>query len=266
MAILNQPKWRNFLSLKGEPKVKNVETPPIENGKAKKQEANIANKASQPTAAATPQKRKRTEEEIAQRKAKKLKSKGKQTQEWQKLAELQVQQSVEENESDKTTNGNSVEESGKSRDTADTIPTEPQLNEDNDLLSKKAKEISKARREEKIQDRQQQLQKKKKSEDQLNVDRKANQVLEYLDEYGRHVDTGSEWKFKKQYQNWIVKHLYDYSWKDDGLLIRYLKTAQGGVRERLLIDAKEMIKSAEEKGDTSDAKQMAQNVIQALEG
>jgi hypothetical protein len=95
---------------------------------------------------------------------------------------------------------------------------------------------------------------------------KANQVLEYLDEYQAHVDSGSEWKFKKQHQNWIVKHLYSYAWKRDDLVIGYLKTVQGKARQRLIDEAKQVVRVTEEerKTDSEAAVQRAQGIIGAL--
>lgn len=261
MAVLNQPKWRKFLSLKGEPKVKSYINTVEE--KRVEEESNSARTVSNDNspATATPKKRKRTEEEIAQRKAKKLKSKGKEAQEWKKLEENQQAQLSTKEEKDETNpNQDEISEAPKA-----TKPNteRPELNDE--LLSKKARGVSKARRGGEIQEKQQ-PQTKQNVKDQQNLDKKAKQVLEYLDAYDKHVETGSEWKFKKQYQNWIVKHLYSYLWKSDDLLIRYLKTVQGGVRERIISEAKEVVKSAEEKDDTTEViVQRAKNVITALE-
>lgn len=264
MAALNQPKWRKFLSLKGEPKVKNIEIPSTENSKVKDKNASShSNGTSQSMPSPPTKKRQRTEEEIAARKAKKLKSKGKEGQEWQKLTEDREKQLSASENQDGTIPA--TDEESKVPNANETTPakiTEPSTDE---LLSKKAREISKARRKEKLQEKQQQSPKKEKVKVDQNLDRKSKQVEEYLDAYGKHVDSGSEWKFKKQYQIWILKHLYDYQWKSDELLIRYLKTVQGGARERLVTDAKEVIKSAEGTEDTKDVNlERAEKVVKAL--
>jgi hypothetical protein len=132
------------------------------------------------------------------------------------------------------------------------------------LLSTKAKEIAKARREEKLQEKQQ-TPKKQRTEASLS-DKKADQVVEYLEEYRAHVASGAEWKFKKQHQNWIIKHLYSYLWKSDDIVVAYLKTVKGHARDRLVADAKEVVRLAveDEKAHGPDVVQRAQSVITAL--
>jgi hypothetical protein len=257
MPTLNQPKWKKFLSLKGEEKVKNIETIPDTQSTVDNKEVSTVNGTDCSTAPTPSKKRKRTEEEIAQRKAKKLKSKGKEGQEWQKLAESHEKKLSADGAQDGTTHANGEHEPPESANSADKLNDE--------LLSKKAKEISKARRKEKVQERQQQSQTASKAKEQQISDSKATQGEEYLAAYHKHVKTGSEWKFKKQIQNWIVRHLYDYPWKSDHLLVQYLKTVQGGARERLVTEAREVVKSAEAEDDTDDAKvEKAQKIIKAL--
>ena len=88
--VLNQPKWQKFLSLKRQ---RNITNEPILNGDRK--ESNIPQidaSEKQSTVLETPptKKRKRSEEEIALRKAKKLKSKKKDSQAL--VAEMQSSQ------------------------------------------------------------------------------------------------------------------------------------------------------------------------------
>ena len=124
-----------------------------------------------------------------------------------------------------------------------------------------AKEISKARRDEKLQAKQEQA--KKKKVDDADMARKSSQVMEYLEQYQAYVDSGSEWKFKKQHQNWIIKNLYSFPWKSDDLLIHYLKSIQGSARERLVITARE-VKEEKEGVYGEDAIRRAESIILAL--
>src|SRR5579859_1792936 len=227
MVILNQPKWKKFLPSKGGAPINTngvVKTDGMSGGKERKSKGAVEK-------AETPKKRKRTEEEIAVRKAKKLKLKGKESQEWKQLSE--EHQKSKDNDGDKDNDGEATKST--ENEVSAEIP-------DAALLSVKAKEIAKARREEKQQEKQQQ---KKKAPEKAASDRKSADVLEYLESYRAHIDSGTDWKFKKQHQNWIVKNLYTYPWKSDELVISYLKTVQGKARERLVEDAREVVKSAE---------------------
>ena len=88
--------------------------------------------------------------------------------------------------------------------------------------------------------------------------------MEYLEQYQAHLDSGCVWKFKKQHQNWIVKHLYTFPWKNDELVIRYLKSVQGSARERLVTTARE-VKEEKEGVHGEDAMRRAENIIVALD-
>jgi hypothetical protein len=263
MPVLNKPKWRNFLTLKGDEskpadrnQVSNVSQEVVrDNAPSKKAVAEVA-----------PKKRKRTEEEIARRKAKKLKSKGKETKEWNQLSE-EHQKAVEPEEKVDENKSTAVENDSTSKDTRDTTNTSTSKS-DAALLSTKAKEIAKVQRDEKLRDKKlpQKRRPNKQEREALASEKKAEHVVEYLGRYQAHVDSGSEWKFKKQHQNWIVKHLYKYPWKNDDLVIGYLKTVQGKSRERLVTDAKEIVRlaSEDEKAYGEDIIRRAQSVIESL--
>jgi WKF domain len=258
MVPMNQPKWKNFLSLK-----KNRNKVPDEFVDTNKvetviSEVNVVTNES-PALENPPKKRKRTEEEIALRKAKKLKSKNKETQEWKQLSEEHEKQlsspaAVDEDQSIAMNGGTPAEKDA---------PLD--ADKSTSLLSDKAKEIAKARREEKQEEKKQQEQLKNRGKEASVSEGKATQILEYLDQYLAHIKTGSEWKFKKPHQNWIVKHLYTFPWKSDDLVIQYLKAVQGQTRRRLIEEAKGI---AEEQEDVrgEDIKNRARSLLQALNG
>ena len=82
MVLLHQPKWRKFLSLKGEAHKPSDMSTSISGDKSISHVNDTAKELIAVDPVASPEKRKRTEEEIALRKAKKLKSKDKEGQEW----------------------------------------------------------------------------------------------------------------------------------------------------------------------------------------
>jgi hypothetical protein len=257
MVPLHQPKWRKFLSLKGEPAVLIDDPPsssqieePVPLTNASKNESTVVD------AATPPKKRKRTEEEIASRKAKKLKSKNKEGQEWKQLTDDHENQQVAQSKAESNEEPSEIQVGENTKLTTDNSKA------DAALLSTKAKEIAKARRDEKLKEKQKKPE--KSVAESRDSDKKASRVLEYLDEYQVHVDTGSGWKFKKQHQNWIVKHLYSYPWKSDELVIRYLKTVQGQARKRLIEEANK-VKDEKEGPHGERVIRTAENVISALE-
>jgi WKF domain len=262
MVTLNKPKWKKFLSLKGQSNNSSI-VASVENGASA---ADVPTANPQPTVE-TPKKRKRSEEEIARRKAKKIKSKGKESQEWKQLSEDHEKTlSAAQNTEHQTVATESTSEETKSPPPTDQTESaqasKAQL--EAALLSTKAKEIAKARRDEKLQEKEKPL--KKPVKDVSLSDKKADQVLQYLEDYRAHVDSGSKWKFKKQHQNWIVKHLYSYAWKDNGPVVGYLKTVLGKARERLVADANEIVRQVgeDEKAHGEDVVKRAHNVIKAL--
>ena len=252
---LNQPKWKKFLSLKWQ---RNTIKETALNGDgfpSNVPQADLAEKS--PDVENHTKKRKRTEEEIALRKAKKLKSKKKDGQEWKQLSEEhKSQSSAKPTEDERTANGDdSGSESPEpaKKPIPDTAATP--------LLAAKAKEIVKARREEKSQEKKKG--KKEPIQDGSDLDEKASQVLHYLEEYRSHMKSGSGWKFKKQHQNWILKNLYTYTWESDDLVIPYLKSVVGQARERLALGAKELIDDKEgEHGEV--VVRRAERVLEAL--
>jgi hypothetical protein len=267
-VVLNQPKWKKFLSLKRQRNIIN-EAMSNEDGK----ESNVPQidaSEKQATVVETPlKKRKRSDEEIALRKAKKLKSKNKEGQEWKQLSEEHTSQlSAKPSEDEKTANGEKIANGGK---LANDEPTESNSRESaktpmsdaaaTPLLATKAKEIAKARREEKLQEKQKRA--KQSNQDTSDVDPKPGQVLQYLEEYRSHIKSGSEWKFKKQHQKWIVKNLYSYAWESDDLLIPYLKSVKGQARQRLALEAKQLIDDKEEEYG-EDVIGRAERVLKAL--
>lgn len=260
MVSLHQPKWRKFLSLKAQrtilhdesttTSIQTIETIP---------HTNVSTKESTVVDAATPvKKRKRSEAEIALRKAKKSKSKNKEGQEWKLLTEDHQNR---QSQTDVEPISEEASESKGGENGQEEMDGGPESMPSASLLSTKAKEITKARKEEKLQ--QKQKNSKKSVTENTDSDKKAVQVLEYLEQYRAHITSGSEWKFKKQHQNWIVKHLYSYPWKSDDLVIQYLKTVQGQARERLLQDAKKF-KEEKEGVYGEDVIFRAENVILAL--
>jgi hypothetical protein len=257
MVPLHQPKWRKFLSLKGEASKPSDMSTLISDDKSISHVNDTAKESTTVDPVVTPKKRKRTEEEIALRKAKKLKSKDKEGQEWKQLVDSHQNQQATPSKAESSPEATESNASENYQDAKkDSKP-------ESALLSKKAKEIAKARRDEKLQTKQEQA--KKQKVDDLDTYRKSNQVLEYLEQYQAHLDSGADWKFKKQYQNWIVKHLYSFPWKSDDLVIRYLKSVQGSARERLITTAREV--KEEEKGvHGEDAIRRAESVILALNG
>ena len=254
--VLNQPKWKKFLSLKIQ---RNTIKEPALNGESP--ESNIPQpepyEQQSATVAAPPtKKRKRTEEEIALRKEKKLKSKKKDGQDWKQLSEEHKSQlSAKPPEDEKNANDDDPRSKspGPAKPISDAVAVP--------LLAAKAKDIVKARREEKLKEKPKQ--KKAPIQDSFNFDQKASEVLHYLEEYRSHINTGSEWKFKKQHQNWILKNLYTYAWESEDLVIPYLKSMMGQARERLALGAKEMIDDKE--GQHADAViRRAEMVLEAL--
>ena len=252
-----QPKWRKLLALQGEDK-QSPHTNEAANGAGSLAAVpdGVAKNATEIHAPSEPKKRKRTEEEIAQRKAKKIKKKGKETQEWNQLSEDHQKQLAAEQTNETGQDPPAPQVSSESADGSQSKPSAA-------LLSTKAK----TQREEKVRERQiQSKATKKESAESAASQEKANQVLEYLDEYQAHVDSGSEWKFKKQHQNWIVKHLYTYPWKNDDLVIGYLKTVQGKARQRLIDEAKKVFGDAgeDEQSHSEDAVRRAEGIIKSL--
>lgn len=62
--------------------------------------------------------------------------------------------------------------------------------------------------------------------------------LAYLRQY---ANDRENWKFSKQKQNWIIKHMLIISEEYKGPLFMYLKTVEGGSRIRLVNELKEVI-------------------------
>lgn len=128
------------------------------------------------------------------------------------------------------------------------------------LFANKAKEIVKARKEEKRKEKSTLSKASQKSDSGKGTEKKANEVNEYLNEYDAHVTKGGDWKFKKQHQNWILKNLYNHPWENDGLLYQYLKTIEGQARDRLLAGAMAVTEASEGKFE-EDALRRAQAIL-----
>ena len=257
MVPLHQPKWRKFLSLKSQRNTLPDEPTASTQSNDSVQRPDVAAIESIVVEAATPQKkRKRSEEEIALRKAKKFKSKNREGQEWKQLTD------DHQNQQSKALSGQETSEPKVDENNKDQLKTDPDsTGATAALLSAKAKEIVKSRKDEKSQEKQKRP--KKVVGESAALDRKAGRVFEYLQQYQAHVENGSEWKFKKQHQNWIVKHLYSYPWKSDDLVIQYLKTVQGQARKRLIERASE-VKDENERVYGEDIIRRAENIILAL--
>ena len=251
MVVLHRPNWRKFLVLRSEPNGR-LDVPTEEQTVGDL--ATSSPKVVEP--ASTPKKRKRTEEEIAARKDKKLKSKKKEGADWKQLSEThQVSGQSKANESKSATELNEAETTTKLSNDGSNSKSEQTL------LSMKARQIVNALRDEKVQEERKPS--KKRIKENMEQEKKAQQALEYLHEYRAHINSGSAWKFKKQQQNWIVKQLYIFPWKDDDLVIHYLKTVQGGTRARLIEEAKKIV---EDKEGThgKDVIQRAESLLEAL--
>ena len=259
-VALNEPKWRKFLSLKRQ---RNIIHETI--GGAGSKELNVVRNGDSENQSAADdtsptKKRKRSEEEIVLRKAKKLKSKNKEGRSWEQLSEEhRAQSSAKTRENEKGANAEDPEpivdqllESAKTPASDAASPT---------LLASKAKEIAKARKKEKLQEKQKRGE--QPSQDTSKLEPKTSQILQYLEEYRSHINSGSEWKFKKQHQNWIVKNLYTYAWESDDLVITYLKSVKGQARQRLALGAKELTDDKEgEHGE--EVIRRAERVLRAL--
>jgi hypothetical protein len=257
-VVPHQPKWRKLLFLKREPKTS--EPKPVTNEvQADVSHSEIESKNGETLPPI--KKRTRSEEEIALRKAKKLKSKSRESQEWKELSgdhRTFVSSELATSDDSRLSSGQSGVNADRTSETVDTSIAKSNVV----LLSTKAKEIAKARRDEKVQDKPKKTS-KKRAKESAEFERKSSLVLEYIDRYGAHIDSGAPWKFKKQHQNWIVKHLYRFPWKNDELVIRYLGTVQGKVRDRLSADAKRILEDSEGKYAESLIYR-AKSVMQAL--
>jgi WKF domain len=261
MAV-RQPKWRSFLALNGQQKL-STHASKLVNGEDNTAVIPELNVGRDLHATPEPKKRKRTDEEIAQRKAKKIRNKGKEAQEWKQLSEDHQKKSVSEQADNAVTEPTASLSSSNSNAEDKSEAKKP----DAALLSTKAKEIAKAQREEKLHEKHKPSEKAQTDTGRsAQSEDKANQVLQYLDEYQAHIDTGSGWKFKKQHQNWIVKHLYSYPWKSDDLVIGYLKTVKGNARQRLIDEAKKIgqVTGDDEIAHSEDVVRRAKGVMSAL--
>jgi WKF domain len=252
MTELHTPNWRNFISLKGETSLSKVETEKTSNGRSQPAVEVVVSSTHPPP----PKKRKvRTDEEIAQRKAKKLKSKGKEDQEWKRLTDDHARQ--------QNTTEDSVPEPS-----AATPPAQESLGPksvEKTSLSAKAKQITKMRQTEKILIKEgRQIHVSQQAEN----DKKRAEIDDYLKAYREHMQSGTPWKFKKQYQNWIVKHVRD-GWKDDELWLLYLKSVKGKARERIIEETKRFMGIADETlkgGETSEHELVwCEKIVKALE-
>lgn len=262
MVVLRRPKWRKFLSLKGESK-DSIEFTGQNSDEISSPQTNPSSKSAPAVELnSTTKKRKRSEEEIALRKEKKLKSKSKESQEWKHLSDSHRTQLSSKSDGDENGMSKPVAEPDVTKIAPENTATSDDKS-DATLLSAKAKEIAKIRRVEKLQEKQ--MPKLQPDRRTSLSDAKANEVLEYLDQYRSHIESGSAWKFKKKHQNWIMRHLYSFPWKSDDLVVLYLKTVQGQARKRLIEGAKEVISGTDE-GDGEAMIPRAEKILQALEG
>lgn len=111
--------------------------------------------------------------------------------------------------------------------------------ENNSETPKSAKEI-KNRKKGKDNDRTQKAPKRQKlPKDQRKPPPEKDQ-LHYLKQFNEDKDN---WKFSKQKQNWIIKNIRDIPDDYEDYLFNYLKTIQGGSKDRLIQDLKSVIES-----------------------
>lgn len=58
------------------------------------------------------------------------------------------------------------------------------------------------------------------------------------------------WKFSKQKQNWVLKHVRDVPEDYEDFMVRYISTIEGGVRGRLVEDYKRVLEAANTKEES----------------
>ena len=168
MVPLHQPKWRKFLSLKDEASKPNDMSILISDDKSIAHVNDTAKKSTAVDPVPSPKKRKRTEEEIALRKAKKLKSKGKEGQEWKQLVDSHQHQQVTPSKAE------SSPEATESNTPENCEDAKKNSKSEAALLSNKAREIAKARRDEKLKAKQGRT--KEQKVDDSDMERKSSQV------------------------------------------------------------------------------------------
>jgi len=112
---------------------------------------------------------------------------------------------------------------------------------------KTAKTSKKKRRCKHIEDAQRKhTQKKNKTEEATTTASKSQQVvndvshvLRYISTW-KHRDSGSKWKFSKNKQSWILRHMYNVSLVNKSLfclIVEYLHGLKGENRKRIYNDA-----------------------------
>jgi len=253
MATLHQPKWRKFLTLKGEQNKANGKAH-TEEIKGDTQTNDVPLNSTNPVSPKT-KKRQRSAEEIAARKAKKLKSKAEKS-----------HNSIEASVHNETRNLSSKDEEethvdvGNSGDSVDEVSEVTGKGKDPALLAEKAREIAKKQREQKVQDRQDQKEPQVVEKEEIS-DERVHQLFDYLHRY----EMGTGWKFKKAEQKWMEKHLYEFDWADkEVVILKYIGNMRGFSRRRVMTNAKKIgEEGGEQHGEEVLAK--ARKVVQVLE-
>lgn len=125
-----------------------------------------------------------------------------------------------------------------------------QQQEDDDSLTTKrienadltVKEIKKISNKRKLQDDTKHKSKKPPKRIKLpKSERPPPPVKDQLTYLKQFVDDKENWKFNKLKQNWILKNIKNIPEDYEGALVSYLGTLQGGSRDRIIPELKEVI-------------------------
>jgi len=111
--------------------------------------------------------------------------------------------------------------------------------------------------------------KKKTNDDSIHETKGYNKSMEYLHSW---KSDRSAWKFEKSRQNWLVMHAYDdrISKEDFEILLDYLKSIRGGMREVTKKNAKAQVKKLAVDDEVQDTdgntliKEKAKKILKAL--
>lgn len=83
--------------------------------------------------------------------------------------------------------------------------------------------------------------KRAKKEKKPRAQRKQESVESHWAYCDTFVNNREAWKFSKQQQNWLLKHVELIPEEKEDVVFAYLKTVQGGSKERLVKDTQETV-------------------------
>lgn len=87
--------------------------------------------------------------------------------------------------------------------------------------------------------------KKKPKRDKKDKKPRAVRKMESIESHWEYcstfVNSKDQWKFSKQQQNWLLKHINLIPEEKEDVVFKYLETVQGGSKDRLVNDAKDTI-------------------------